>query len=104
MLTSGKLKLTDEINKFPAEVQTVENGSKQFDIDPKEQIVTVSFKPKMFKKLEQAQKNYPTWASAIALTDEGKDRFGFSPQTKRASFPEKTKRTERKGSNCCECC
>ena len=54
MPTPGKLELTIKINEFPADVQTGENGFKQFDIDTGEQIVTVSLKPKVFKKLEQA--------------------------------------------------
>ena len=32
MPTPGKLELTMKINEFPAEVQTIENGLKQFDI------------------------------------------------------------------------
>lgn len=77
MPTIGKLELTIKINEFPANVQTVENGAKQFDILAGEQIVTVTLKPKVFKKLEQAQENYPMWASAIALTNGGENRLGF---------------------------
>lgn len=55
----------------------MENGSKQFDVDTKEQIVTVSFKPKMFKKLEQAQENYPMRASVIAGQMREKIDLGF---------------------------
>ncbi len=52
MPTVGKLDLTIKINEFPADVQTVENGLKQFDILAGEQIVTVTLKAKVFKKLE----------------------------------------------------
>jgi len=34
----------------------LENGWKQFDIETGEQLVTITVKPKMFKRLEQAQK------------------------------------------------
>jgi hypothetical protein len=44
--TAGKLELTIKINEFPADVQTVENAWKQFDIDTRGQIVTVTLKPK----------------------------------------------------------
>lgn len=76
MPTSGKLELTIKINDFPTDVRTVENGLKQFDIDTGAQIVTITLKPKMFKKLEQAQENYPMWVAAIAglmgeKTDKG---------------------------------
>jgi hypothetical protein len=77
MLTPGKLELTIKINEFPADVQTVENGLKQFDIDTGEQIVTVSLKPKIFKKLEQAQENYPMWVAAIAGQMGDKTDAGF---------------------------
>jgi len=66
MPTQGKMELTIKINEFPAEVRTVDNGWKQFDIDTGAQIVTVTVKPKVFKKLEQAQADYPMWVAAIA--------------------------------------
>ena len=66
MPTSGKLELTIKINEFPSNIRTVENGLKQFDIDTGSRIVTITLKPKMFKKLEQAQENYPMWVAAIA--------------------------------------
>ncbi len=77
MPTPGKLELTIKINEFPADVQTVENGFKQFDIDTGEQIVTVALKPKVFKKLEQAQENYPMWVAAIAGQMGEKTDSGF---------------------------
>ncbi|MBW4640411.1 MAG: hypothetical protein KME05_19715 [Gloeocapsa sp. UFS-A4-WI-NPMV-4B04] len=76
MPTLGKMELTIKINEFPTDVRTVENGLKQFDIDTGSRIVTITVKPKMFKKLEQAQENYPMWVAAIAglmgeKTDKG---------------------------------
>lgn len=66
MSVSGKLELTIKINEFPTDVQTVENGWKQFELDCDGQIVSVKVKPKVFKKLEQAQESYPMWVAAIA--------------------------------------
>ncbi len=66
MPTSGKMELTIKINEMPADVQTVENGWKQFDLDCDGQLVRVKVKPKVFKKLEDAQANYPMWVAAIA--------------------------------------
>lgn len=76
MSVSGKLELTIKINEFPTDVQTVENGWKQFELDCDGQIVSVKVKPKVFKKLEQAQESYPMWVAAIAgkmgiATDKG---------------------------------
>ena len=65
MPTPGKLELTIKINEFPALVRTLESGWKHFDIDTGNQVVTISVKQKIFKKLEQAQENYPQWIAAI---------------------------------------
>lgn len=66
MSIPGKLELTIKINEYPADVQTVENGWKQFELDCDGQLVTVKVKPKVFKKLEQAHADYPMWVAAIA--------------------------------------
>lgn len=66
MPTQGKMELTIKINEFPASVRTVDNGWQEFDIDTGSQIVTVTIKPKVFKKLEQAQADYPMWVAANA--------------------------------------
>jgi hypothetical protein len=76
MSIPGKLEVTIKINEFPADVKTVENGWKEFDLDCDGQLVTVKVRPKVFKKLEQAQENYPMWVAAIAgklgqLTEKG---------------------------------
>lgn len=72
----GKMELTIKINEFPADVKTVENGWKHFDVDTGDRIVAIAVKPKGFKKLEQAQETYPQWVAAIAgqmgeMTDKG---------------------------------
>lgn len=66
MPTSGKLELTIKINEMPTDIRTVENGWKEFDLDCDGQLVRVKVKPKVFKKLEQAQESYPMWVAAIA--------------------------------------
>ena len=66
MSTPGKLELTIKINEFPTDVKTVDNGWKEFDLDCDGQVVTIKVRPKVFKKLEQAQENYPMWVAAIA--------------------------------------
>jgi hypothetical protein len=66
MPTPGKLELTIKINEMPADVETVENGWKPFHLDGDGQLVRVTVKPKVFKKLEQAQENYPMWVAALA--------------------------------------
>jgi hypothetical protein len=59
------MELTIKINEFPADVKSVENGWKEFELDCEGQLVRVAVKPKVFKKLEQAQADYPMWVAAI---------------------------------------
>ncbi|MBD1903686.1 fertility inhibition FinO-like protein [Trichocoleus sp. DQ-A3] len=66
MATPGKLELTIKISEFPSEVRVVENGWKSFEIECDGRIVSITTKPKMFKKIEEAQANYPMWVAAIA--------------------------------------
>ncbi|MGL4497615.1 MAG: hypothetical protein ACRCU2_01015, partial [Planktothrix sp.] len=66
MTTPGKLEITIKINEFPADVETIENNWKSFDLDCDGTVFTVIVKPKVFKKLEQAQESYPMWVGAIA--------------------------------------
>ncbi|MEB3308818.1 MAG: fertility inhibition FinO-like protein [Snowella sp.] len=66
MTTNGKLELTIKINEFPTDVAVVENGWKSFDLDGDRRIFTVTLRPKVFKKLEDAHANYPMWVGAIA--------------------------------------
>jgi hypothetical protein len=77
MSTPGKLELTIKINEFPADVQTVENGWKQFDLDCDGRLITLKVRPKVFKKLEQAQENYPMWVAAIAGKMGATTKDGF---------------------------
>jgi len=77
MPTPGKLEVTLKINEFPADAKIVNNGWKQFEIDTGGQIVTVTIKPKAFKKLEQAKENYPQWVAAISGQMGEKTETGF---------------------------
>ena len=73
-MISGKLELTIKINELP-QAYTIENGWQHFDIDcgdcPRgsglkpNHIVSVTVKPKIWKKLTDAQANYPQWIAAI---------------------------------------
>jgi hypothetical protein len=65
MAVTGKLEVTIKISDMPA-AQTVENGWKSFEVDCDGQIISVTVKPKVWKKLEDAQANYPMWVAAIA--------------------------------------
>ncbi|MFN4979219.1 MAG: fertility inhibition FinO-like protein [Pseudanabaena sp.] len=66
MGVQGKLELTIKINELPNDVSIDQNGWKSFDVDCDGQFFNVTVKPKVFKKLEDAQANYPQWVAAIA--------------------------------------
>jgi hypothetical protein len=66
MAIQGKLELTIKISELPVDVSVDKNGWKSFDLDCDGKILSVTVKPKVFKKLEDAQANYPQWVAAIA--------------------------------------
>jgi hypothetical protein len=75
MPTNGKLEITIKISELP-EVKTVENGLQHFELDCNGRIFSVTVKPKMWKKLTDAQANWTMWVGAIAgqlgaMTSEG---------------------------------
>jgi hypothetical protein len=63
-MVSGSLELTIKIKDMP-DAQTVANNWKQFDIDCDGVVVTLVVRPKVWKKLEEAQAAYPQWVAAI---------------------------------------
>jgi hypothetical protein len=65
MPTTGKLELTIKINELP-QAKTLQNGWQSFELDCDDQIVSVSVKPKIWKKLTDAQANFSMWVAAIA--------------------------------------
>jgi len=74
-MIQGKLEITIKINELP-QSQTVENGWQRLEIDCDGRIITMVVKPKVFKKLTDAQANYAQWVGAIAVkirqaTDNG---------------------------------
>jgi len=66
MTIIGKLELTIKINELPAIASTDKNGWITFYLDCDGRIFTATVKPKVFKKLQDAQTNFPMWVAAIA--------------------------------------
>jgi len=64
-MIQGKLEITIKITELP-QAQTVENGWQRIELDCDGRIITMVVKPKVFKKLTDAQANYPQWVGAIA--------------------------------------
>jgi hypothetical protein len=48
------------------QTKTFQNGWESFELDCDGQIVSVSVKPKVWKKLTDVQANFPIWVAAIA--------------------------------------
>jgi hypothetical protein len=63
--TTGKLELIIKINELP-EANAVKDGWQSFELDCDDRIVSVTVKPKVWKKLTEAQANFPMWVAAIA--------------------------------------
>ena len=66
MTVQGKLEVTIKINELPEIDSKDKNGWITFHIDCDGRIFTATVKPKVFKKLQDAQANYPQWVAAIA--------------------------------------
>jgi len=64
-MTIGKLELTIKINELPNDVQTNKDNWKIFQLDCDGRVVSVTVKPKIWKKLEEDAANYPIWVAAI---------------------------------------
>lgn len=75
-MIQGKLELTIKISELP-EAKTVENGWQQFDIDCDGRIVSITVKPKMWKKFTDAQASFPSWVAAIAGKMGEETELGF---------------------------
>jgi hypothetical protein len=66
-MTTGKLEVTIKINELPTDVQTNKDNWKIFQLDCDGRVVSVTVKPKIWKKLEDAAANYPSgWQLSVA--------------------------------------
>ena len=68
MPTPGKLEVTIKINQLPVDVMTKSNGWKEFTLECGERLVTLALRPRMWNKLEEANKSFPSWVAAISGT------------------------------------
>ena len=66
MAIQGKLEVTIKINELPTISSKDKNGWITFEIDCEGRVFTATVKPKVYKKLEEAQANFPMWVAAIA--------------------------------------
>lgn len=78
MPTAGKLEVTIKINSLPTEVTTNRHGWKEFKLDCGGRLVSISLRPRMWQKIEDASKQWPLWLAAIyGQMGQQSDRVGF---------------------------
>lgn len=65
MTIPGKLEVMIKINQLPDEVTTKSNGWKEFSVDCGGRLVSITLRPRMWTKLEEANKNFPLWVATI---------------------------------------
>jgi len=78
MTVTGKLEITIKINELPAIASTDKNGWITFYLDCDGRIFTATVKPKVFKKLQDAQADFPMWVAVIAGKLGAATEDGFS--------------------------
>lgn len=61
----SKVELVIKINEFPSDVAIVTNGWKEFKVENGGRIFSITVRPAVFKKLEEAKAKYPEWVAAI---------------------------------------
>jgi hypothetical protein len=76
MTIAGKLDLVIKISELP-ESTTLKDGSQSFEVDCGGRIVSVTVKQKQWKKIPEAQANFPMWVGAIAGTMGESTPTGF---------------------------
>jgi len=101
MPVTGRLEITIKIGELP-EAETVNHGWQRFDLDCDGRIVRVTVEPKVWKKLQQAQEDYPMWVAVITgkmgnpipkgfiLDDPGIRVFEKKPRPPQEEDPELT--------------
>ena len=97
MSIPGKLEATIKISELPTP-ETVENGWQQFILDCDGRAVSVTVKPKVWKKLTTADEQYESWVAAVTgrigeLTPEGFVLKGQASKRSSASLKQLRKQT-----------
>ena len=79
MAIPAKLEVTLKFNQLPTEATKDKNGWSLFTLDcGPGLLVQLHLRPKMFTKLEQAQKDWPQWVASITGRVGAIDAQGFT--------------------------
>ena len=64
-LVCGNMELCVKINELPGDSRTLKNGWEEFIIDTRNQKIKIRVRPKTWKKLQNAAREYPAWVANI---------------------------------------
>jgi hypothetical protein len=76
-LISGKMEILVKIHELPADSKTLRNGWEEFVIDAKGMKVKITVRPRTWKKLQQANKEYSLWVANIRGKMGAQRKGGF---------------------------
>lgn len=76
-MVNAKMELVLKFSEIPAPVSVVKDGWLEFSLNTGSGVITVTLKPKMFKKLEEAAAAWPQWVAALTGKMGAKTEKGF---------------------------
>ncbi len=94
MSIAAKMEIVLKFSELP-EAETVENGWQYFELDSDGIIVSITVKPKIFKKLTTAAENYPLWVAAISGKMGESTENGFKLENPAIQVFEKKPKAEK---------
>jgi hypothetical protein len=98
MAVPGKLEVIVKINALPV-CETLENQWKTFEIDCDGRMMSITVRPKVWKKLTDAHANYPQWVATLSGNLGTATQNGFVlEEVKIQVFERKSKETAAEGS------
>jgi ProP effector len=89
-LIKAKLEVCIKINDLPNDSKTLRNGWEEFIIDTQGKMVKITVRPRTWKKLQEASRNYPAWIANIRGTIGLRIKGGFELLTPGVQIFEKT--------------
>jgi len=95
-LVSGIMELCVKINELPGDSRTLKNGWEEFIIDADDQNVKIKVRPRTWKKLQQAAREYPSWVANIRGQMGERIKGGFELLRPSVQIFEKSCRTGEK--------
>jgi len=64
-LAPAKLEINVKINALPTNIETVKNDWKMFNVEADGRIFRVKVRPRIWRKIEEADQEFPMWVASI---------------------------------------